>query len=766
MNNFFSSSADYNLFKKALRSTNNEPVVINIMSDDSSLDRPDVEEKKANVERKNMSSKYQASPFGKFFGPRKQRTDPIDMKDFSSWKNKNYRQSEKQAEESTEDKGAFSFSDYLKSRTRDTMYNDEDKVKADLQKPIDKMSIYDKDYNRFSLDSYLNKLERQSKVDKDFKETEDLMDPFENAQEVVPTSDQDENFSYATDVDVEKLAFEDFTRGESFAFEREELDKVRTRLDKIEREANNIKDKPTEKVISTNELSDIAKESEDDEDEDDSFNLDKLGFNADDIETINAKLAEKAKEDEEKEAKRQAAMEARANEEMAGGAPFVGQGGGQNLGRQVEFNEPVSAGAGASSGAGDLKKYFVDVQQNEPRQSYGGAVLPDSSGNIDVSEVIRVPQDTSGNISVVISGGEQKTIDTSPSKPAQPVEPAKETAQVATAEEDNELKQDISGEALTKAEFKSFTEEIISKFSDMYKAPEAQAETETETEPEEKVETLVEPEGDDLLDPIGMGDPNEIPGYNIQQPYDQFGTPQPVGYGSDFPQQMGHGNILQQQTELQAKMLELIEQNKRSDSEVAEKLRLAEIEKQKVAEEYENRLKELEKTIRQREEDAKQKAYIEKLKSDIKLKKAETDYKIREARIKESEKHNSKIQFVGAQLKAELKNSINVSNLEMEKMLLECVTKLNREAQKEREKQEEIAQAKIEAETEVEDVEEVEEEVVDEPKTTKTTRARGTRGRSTTRRTTTRRTSTRSHSHTRTPRRKIDSDIIGGINFD
>ena len=216
------------------------------------------------------------------------------------------------------------------------------------------------------------------------------------------------------------------------------------------------------------------------------------------------------------------------------------------------------------------------------------------------------------------------------------------------------------------------------------------------------------------------------------------------------------------------KMLELIEQNKKSDSDIAEKLRLAELEKQKVAEEYENRLKELEKTIRQREEDAKQQAYIEKLKNDIKLKKAETDYKIREARKIESEKHNSKIQFVGAQLKAELKNSINVSNLEMEKMLLECVTKLNREAQKEREKQEEIAQAEIDAETEVEDVEEVEEEVVDEPKTTasRTTRARGTRGRTTTRRTTTRRTSTRSHAHTRTPRRKIDSDIIGGINFD
>ena len=202
MNNFFSSSADYNLFKKALRSTSNEPVVINIMSDDSSLEKPEIEDKKVNVERKNMSSKYQASPFGKFFGPRKQRTDPVDMKDFSSWKNKNYRESERQVEESTEEKSSFSFSDYLKSRTRDAMYNEEDKIKSDLQKPIDKMSIYDKDYNRFSLDSYLNKLERQSKVDKDFKETEDLMDPFENAQEVVPTSDQDENFNYSTDVDV------------------------------------------------------------------------------------------------------------------------------------------------------------------------------------------------------------------------------------------------------------------------------------------------------------------------------------------------------------------------------------------------------------------------------------------------------------------------------------------------------------------------------------------------------------------------------------
>ena len=45
----------------------------------------------------------------------------------------------------------------------------------------------------------------------------------------------------------------------------------------------------------------------------------------------------------------------------------------------------------------------------------------------------------------------------------------------------------------------------------------------------------------------------------------------------------------------------------------------------------------------------------------------------------------------------------------------------------------------------------------EKPKTTK---------RATSKTTTKKRTTMRSRSHTRTPRRKIDSDIIGGINFD
>ena len=91
MNNFFYSSSDYDLFKKALRTTKNEPVIINILSDDSSLNEAGEDAVAVNTQRKQMSSKFQASPFDKFFGPRKKRTDPLDMKDFSSWKNKNYR---------------------------------------------------------------------------------------------------------------------------------------------------------------------------------------------------------------------------------------------------------------------------------------------------------------------------------------------------------------------------------------------------------------------------------------------------------------------------------------------------------------------------------------------------------------------------------------------------------------------------------------------------------------------------------------------------
>ena len=68
MNNFFFDESDYSLFKKALRATEKEPVIINILSTDSSLQsKKDTAVESAAV-RKNMSKKYEPSPFGKFFG--------------------------------------------------------------------------------------------------------------------------------------------------------------------------------------------------------------------------------------------------------------------------------------------------------------------------------------------------------------------------------------------------------------------------------------------------------------------------------------------------------------------------------------------------------------------------------------------------------------------------------------------------------------------------------------------------------------------------
>ena len=51
-----------------------------------------------------------------------------------------------------------------------------------------------------------------------------------------------------------------------------------------------------------------------------------------------------------------------------------------------------------------------------------------------------------------------------------------EISEISTASE-SEIKQDVGSELLTKADFKSFTEEILGKFSDMYKTEKtAQAE--------------------------------------------------------------------------------------------------------------------------------------------------------------------------------------------------------------------------------------------------------------------------------------------------
>ena len=759
MNNFFYTNSDYDLFKKALRSTKNEPVVINILSSDSSLSENSENTDNVNGVRKQMSSKFQASPFDKFFGPRKKRTDPLDMKDFSSWRNKNFRESEKQIDESPEEETKFSFSDYLNSRTKGDTFNNDDKIKSELQKPIDQLSSSDEDYKRFSLDSYLRKLEQESKVKKDFETTEDLIDSQDDLS-MKPASDQDENFAGNSDIDVEDVALGDGVSGEKFAFDREELDTVKARLEKMERENNNIKDKPTTKVISDNDITELTGASNDDE-----FNLDKLGIE-DDIERVNAKIDSLNK-----------VLQVTGDDETD--AP------------KVEHKRFVEINKNFDDSETDEKPETIDETKDEAKKSESESDVVDKSENEtekteessdsdkeESREGVVKPVKIDGAVAESDDGEESEKSDEDGIVDELTIPEENKESDEANNEESGEVEKselNKKDDYLTKTDFKNITDEIINKFSEMYGSSRPN-----------------QPVYDEFGNPIvgnfngQEGSGNSASGQNGTIVYGSGsgsgqgggqtvvinGNGQPdnqaqvaqfsgssnmsdgnQGYGQSGVIVAGQGGdvtnekqLYEQQNELQSKILELIEQNKRSDDEIAQKLHLSEMEKQRVAEQYENRLRELEASIQKREEAVKQQAYIERLKNDIKFKKSESKHKLREEQIRESEKLNSENNLASEKLKSELKNSLNVSNLEMDKKLLECVNKLH--------KSNEDLEEKV-----VTDETEETEEVRERPRrASRTSRARTSQRRKT--------STVKSRMRTRTPRRKIDSDIIGGINFD
>ena len=731
MKNFFYRDTDYDLFKKALRSTKNEPVVINLLSSDSSLVDESGNTAVADSQRKQMSAKFQASPFDKFFGPRKKRTDPLDMKDFSSWRNKNYRESEKQINETPEDETKFSFADYLNGKARNEKYNDEDKLKSENQKSIEQMSSSDEGFKKFSLDSYLNKLEQETKAKKDFAEREDLFDSTSDSYVMAPSSEQDENFMLSSDVGVEDVAFGGVS-GEKFAFDREELDTVKARLEKMEREAINGKDKPTSKVLSVDDINEISGKSDDDD-----FDLDKLGIE-DDIERVNEKINSLNKalqitgddETETPKVEHKRFIQVNKNFEEDENDEEI---------ESIEDSEDIDILESDSETLDEIDELSETKDELDENGESTDVESSEKSGSINI---------VGG--SVTIAGGESGVV-----KPTKIKGAVASDAELDESEEDGvegfvdvveipegEFDTDVDGEFddeeselntretkivskghdyLTKADFKDFTEEIVNKFSEMYRGV---------------------PAGE-----IGVGESAGA----YQQPYMGAVGQQHQQTGVDAQQAGGNPQIYQQHSELQAKIVELLEQNKKSDEEVAERLKLAEIEKQRIADKYEARLRELETSMKQREEDVKQQVYIERLKNDIKFKKSESKYKLREEHIRESEKLSSESQLASEKLKAELKNYLNVSNLEMDKKLLECVNKLHKDtidARKESDENDEAGNV-------------TEEEIVEEVKRPARTRARASRPASR------RKTSTvKSRMRTRTPRRKIDSDIIGGINFD
>ncbi len=682
MNNFFYNNFDYTLFKKAFKETKGEPVIINILSSDSSL--TDKKKETKQVARKNYSNKFEPSPFGKFFGPRRQQTSSVDMNNFSSWKNKNYRDIEKKIDKTEKNPLKFSIADFMNERSKSMKYNELDQAKSEVQKPITQLSSSDPLYKRFSLDSYMHKLEEQTKVKSSFEQNDDILEPLGDLTEkVVPDSSQDENFSYASDVNVEGVAFDDNIGGEKYRIAQDELDKVKSRLEKMERE---IKDKSNEKVLSS-EISDLTKD-----DNNDSFDLEKLGFDdedidddnkieVDDIEKVNDKVLSKdetsLKQDDENKPKvdHKKFMEINRIESSSPRKINSDAKTDENeLNKNV--NDDIETSVDVDENTEEAQEVDADKQTEAPSED-----LNEESVNLSSDEELEENNDNSG---IVDDENENDLVNAEQSS----------DDEFKTEIYDNDKRVDRD-DILTKQDFRTMTDEFMQRFAQLYK--------------------------------------KDNDNQNIAQQYDQQGNinseaseqysePEPY-VAEQYTPFVQTAEQVNQNNELQSKILELIEQNKKADSEAEEKLKKAELEKEKVAEEYENKIKEIEENYKKSYEEFKQKAYLEKLDSDLKLQQAESDFKKRESKIKEKEKANSKKQKIGELLKKEIKSNVSISNLEMEKKLLE-----------------ESAKKGKKVETKVI----TKERIVEVPVKKKPVKKRGPKKK----------------------RRKIDSDIIGNIDFE
>ncbi len=720
MNNFFFDTSNFSPFKKALKIIENEPVVINILSDDPSLQKNTADNTEAISVRKNMSKKYEPSPFGKFFGPRKQQATSVDMKDFSSWRNKNYRKAEQSINDTSLNEVKFSMADFMSEKSKNK-FNELDQAKSDLQKPINQLATDDPLYKKFSLDSYMQKLEEQTKVKGKFEENDDILEPLgDKTQSVTPDSSQDENFGFGSGMNIEKLAFDDPISGESFKFEQEELDKVRTRLDKLEREAAHIKEKSTQKIINTNELSDITASSDD-------FDIAKLTGEDEVTET----QATDTSSDEPKTRKTffeiNKTSEPYAKRRKSAIAPTTATLINENDNLD-EGNDYLGDGQDDENDI-NIIPYSDDEQIDETDDVTEEDALGVISDEPETASDVEEQDDLEGDDGVGLIDDVQDNDDLDELDIQEDVDDL------------DDMSDELGSEITQTSGVKKASKKRIGKSVDF-------------TDFGEVVE---EP-------PIAT--PTYVGGYSPMQP-DTYIYPE-----ANFISQ-GTTGFSEENQQLKAQLNELIESNKKLDEEQQKRLKDVEDEKARVAEEYEARIKEMEKSFKQNYEDFKKQAYLDKLDRDIKLKEAESKFKKKTAQIKEEEKASHAKDKTGAMLRKELKSHLNISNLEMDKKLLEVATKLNKneneklnaEKQEMAKKLETEAAIRLKAEQDLQEAKEAsieddeDDEDEDAPVKTKTaTRKTTTRKRKTT---TTRRTTARKGS-----RRKIDSDIIGGIDFE
>ncbi len=524
MSNFFYKYSDYSLFQKALKDVEGEDVVANFLSNDDSLkDAGEVETKHIIRKDNRFSDK---SSFDRFFGPRKNQGRNVDMGDFSSWKNKNYRETEKQLGKEGENKLKFSFADYMNERSGGKIYNDEDKNREENQKAIEELPSEDSTFKKFSLNDYMRRLEERTRVKSQTRDNEDLIEPLGNlTQDVVPTKAQDENFEEnVSNVNLEGFVEDDEFKGDKFAVDTSELDAMKARLEELKTQTEEI-----------NEI--IDENSQDEETSSDEISIEE-------VDEAQTESADEAMEEETQE---------------------------------VEKIEETS------------ETQTADETEDEPvpmAQGYGGftqpAAVAGQPGEAGETAQTGASGDAGGG-----SGG---------------------VSQTGASQGDGSAQTNAAGSQASGGAGGNFVKIISTQTSD----------GENASAGEEKSQEIIK----------------------------------------------------------------LIDKNEKERAEIEEQLKQAEKEKLAAMKTYEGRLKELEKSIADKDKETQKRVLLEKIKNDNKLIEVREEYKQREDEIRRLEKEAALKAKIGALLKKELKNNLSISNLEMNNKLLEITTLLNQEKQK------------------------------------------------------------------------------------
>lgn len=600
MDNFFSNALDFNYFKKALKITDGESIIINISSTDSSLvSKPKYDSNPQNKQRKSMSDKFEPSPFGRFFGSQKRNTAPVDMNDFTSWKNKNYRRKEEQFDMDDDDFSSFSLAKYMKDNSGDK-FNELDQAKTELQKPIGQLASDDPTLKKFSLDSYMHKLEESILAKDKFAENEDLLEPIVSSNDE-PSSDynynqsafggvvktinkyQDEDFSFGGS-NIEKFAFgdeDDEISGNDFSLDQSEFDKLKKRLDKIERQAKKTttSSKPTQRLLIDDGIFDEPQ---------------KINPETADFDSLILKDSDN--------------IEIGTVSDMQSAEQHMH---GKKL-SEVVVNTDQSSGK---------TKMPLLFSESEPDEAETTQSIVQPKTFTKKTETVEEP-------SYVDSFDEE--FDTNE-------EPEEEMVSIDTLK-----KSDL----ITKDNLKEITEEFMAKFAEIYKINNPYAQ---------------QPYQDPYTGQTVYPDQNQDYSANpyAQQDYNR----------AELEEYKNNQNKLQE------KLLELVEEKNKSEKETRERLKSIEDEKRRMDEEYQNRLREMEENYNKKYEEFKQKIILDTNSHNQKLR--ETEEKIKAVKFEAQQDLQLRNSTnVGIVLGKELKSYYIISNLEMDKKLIEISARL------------------------------------------------------------------------------------------